>query len=405
MNESGQGETGLGVDRGESVMIVEPLLPEEASRHRPALNDLVLELIDASAGLRAALPEGLHAPLAEAVRAMNCYYSNLIEGRYTHPVDIERALNDDFSAEPEKRDLQLEALAHIRVQEWIDGGGLEAHPMAPATIREIHRRFCEALPEELLLAEAPDGSRIRIVPGGLRDRDVQVGRHVAPSPGAVPRLLEHMHRAYARPGRLGAVIGTACAHHRLNWVHPFVDLNGRVARMVSHALLLQSVGSQGLWSVSRGLARREAEYKRRLMAADEPRHGGADGRGNLSEQRLAEFAGFFLETCLDQVRFMEGLMRPAGLRGRILEWGGREVARGALPPGAEAVLRELLFLGRLERGALPALLGVGERQARKVSAELIRAGAIASDSSRAPLWLNFSPRLAPLWLPGLFPEG
>ncbi len=63
-------------------------------------------------------------------------------------------------------------------------------------------------------------------------------------------------------------------------------------------------------SAARGLARRDAEYKQRLMAADEPRHGGADGRGNLSEQRLAEFATFFLEACIDQVRFMDTLMQP-----------------------------------------------------------------------------------------------
>ena len=59
---------------------------------------------------------------------MNCYYSNLIEGHYTHPVDIERALKDEYSADPEKRDLQLEAKAHIKVQEWIDAGWLKARP-------------------------------------------------------------------------------------------------------------------------------------------------------------------------------------------------------------------------------------------------------------------------------------
>lgn len=392
------------LDRGESTMVVEPLLPEEASKFRPRLNDLVLELIDASAGLRGAIPEGMRAPLAESVRAMNCYYSNLIEGHYTHPIDIERALNDDFSTEPEKRDLQLEARAHVTVQAWIDGGGLADHPMAPASIVEIHRRFCAELPVDLLTIDAPDGGRITLTPGALRDRDVRVGKHVAPSPGAVPRLLAHMHRTYARPGRLSSVIGVACAHHRLNWVHPFLDLNGRVTRMVSHAMLLETVQSRGLWSVSRGLARRDEEYKRRLMAADEPRHGGADGRGNLSEQRLADFAAFFLEACIDQVRFMEGLMRPAELRNRVLAWCAQEVGAGRLAPGADLVMREAMFAGHVERGALPGLLGVGERQARKVSAELVKSGALRSDSSRAPLRLNFSPRLATAWMPGLFPE-
>jgi hypothetical protein len=40
-------------------------------------------------------------------------------------VDIERALKEDYSQDARKRDLQLEALAHIAVQKWIDGGGLK----------------------------------------------------------------------------------------------------------------------------------------------------------------------------------------------------------------------------------------------------------------------------------------
>ncbi|BBE32444.1 hypothetical protein SmB9_01020 [Sphingosinicella microcystinivorans] len=83
---------------------------------------------------------------------MNCYCSNLIKGHNTHPIDIERALNNDLSADPEQRNLQLAARAHIAVQEWIDAGG-------------------------------------------LRDRDVQVGRRVAISPGAIPRFA----RRPARP--------------------------------------------------------------------------------------------------------------------------------------------------------------------------------------------------------------
>jgi len=36
---------------------------------------------------------------------LNCYCSNLIKGHNTHPIDIERALNNDLSADPEQRNL------------------------------------------------------------------------------------------------------------------------------------------------------------------------------------------------------------------------------------------------------------------------------------------------------------
>jgi hypothetical protein len=55
---------------------------------------------------------------------MNCYYSNLIEGHRTHPIEIERALAQAFSIDPRQRELQLEAKAHIEVQREITSGRL-----------------------------------------------------------------------------------------------------------------------------------------------------------------------------------------------------------------------------------------------------------------------------------------
>src|SRR5580700_7036793 len=86
-------------DRGEQVSLMEPLVIEEGSRHRAELSDLAFELAQKSAGFRRSLPASLLTALADLVRAMNCYYSNLIEGRDTHPIDIERALKNDYSAD------------------------------------------------------------------------------------------------------------------------------------------------------------------------------------------------------------------------------------------------------------------------------------------------------------------
>src|SRR5215510_15816780 len=153
-------------DDAESTDQMEPLLIGETSRHRGALTDLAVELAQKAAGFRRSLPERLSASIADLVRAMNCYYSNLIEGHDTHPVDIELALKDDYSKDPRKRDLQLEAKAHITVQKWIDGGGLKGRAVTTGGIREIHRRFGELLPEDLLWVEDLDAKeRVRVVPG------------------------------------------------------------------------------------------------------------------------------------------------------------------------------------------------------------------------------------------------
>jgi Fic family protein len=392
-------------DDEESIALFEPLMISEGSPGRAELNNLALDLAISSVELQSGLPASTASALADLIRSMNCYYSNLIEGHNTHPIDIERALKDDYSADPKKRDLQLEAKAHISVQKWIDESGLDSPPTSPEAVIEIHRRFCERLPEDLLFVENPEtGERLRVVPGELRQRDVVVGRHVAISPGAVPRFLDRFHEAYSRSGRIDSVLAAACAHHRLLWVHPFLDGNGRVARLVSYTMLLQTLNTGGLWSVARGLARNEAAYKNHLQACDQPRRGDRDGRGNLSEAALADFTEFFLNICADQVEFMKRLMKPDTLRDRIMIWAEVEMRAGNLPVKSDTVLKTILYRGDLARSEVVEVLGSSERTARRITSALVDVGAIKSESSRAPLQLAFPAKLAGRWMPGLFPE-
>ena len=392
-------------DRGETTSLMEPLLIAEGSRHRPALIDLALELAQRSAGFRRSLPESILTSLGDLVRSMNCYYSNLIEGHDTHPIDIERALRGDYSNDTQKRDLQLEAKAHISVQQWIDNGGLKGGAVAASSICEIHRRFCEHLPEDLLWVEDPKAKeRIRIVPGELRHRDVKVGRHVPVSAPAVPRFLERFEFVYSRLGKTETILSVAAAHHRLAWIHPFLDGNGRVTRLVSHATLLGALETGGVWSIARGLARNVDAYKGHLAACDLQRRNDLDGRGNLSEESLVEFTRFFLTTCIDQVAFMEELMQPDRLRARILIWAQEEIRLDRLPQKSSAVLEALLYRGELPRGDAAEIIGTGDRQARRIVAALTYQGVLASESTRAPLRLAFPATLASRWMPGLFPE-
>ena len=261
------------------------------------------------------------------------------------------------------------------------------------------------VPEDLLRTEDPiTGETIGVIPGALRERDVKVGHHVPVSPGALPRFLERFEAAYATLGKTDSILAAAAAHHRILWIHPFLDGNGRVARLMSHAMLLESLDTGGVWSIARGLARDETSYKGGLMACDATRRNDLDGRGNLSEEALAAFIQFFLATCIDQVDFMEGLVQPDRLRNRILIWAEEETRAGALPPKSGAVLQAILYRGDLPRGEVAAILGTGERQARRITSALIERHILASDSSRAPLHLAFPARLASRWLPGLFPD-
>lgn len=336
---------------------------------------------------------------------MNCYYSNLIEGHDTHPVDIERALKKDYSNDPRQRDLQYEAEAHIRVQQWIDEGGLAGRETSQEGLCEMHRRFCELLPESLRQVEDPHaGERLWLTPGELRKRDVQVGLHVPISPGAVPRFLRRFGDVYGKLGKANTILAAASAHHRLLWIHPFLDGNGRVARLMSYAMLLHTLATGGIWSVARGLARNVDAYKRHLAACDLKRRNDLDGRGNLSEEALIAFTRFFLETCLDQVAFMEDLVQPDRLRDRILMWAEEEIRTDNLPPKSGKVLEAILYRSELPRAEVPALLGMSDRQARRITSALLEREVVSAETTRSPLRLAFPVSVASHWMPGLFPE-
>jgi len=392
-------------DRGEAVSMMEPLLIGVESRRRTELTDLALELAQKSAGFRRSLPQSLLVSLADLVRSMNCYYSNLIEGHDTHPIDIERALKEDYSKNAKKRDLQLEAKAHITVQQWIDNGGLKGRALTAESIREIHRRFCELLPEDLLWVEDPSTKeRTKVSPGDLRNRDVKVGDHVAISSLAIPCFLKRFEEVYGSLGKTENIISAAAAHHRLVWIHPFTDGNGRVARLMSHAMLLDTLDTGGVWSIARGLARNVGAYKAHLAACDMQRRNDLDGRGNLSEENLTEFTHFFLTTCIDQVSFMEQLVQPDQLRTRILLWAEEEIHLNRIPPKSSAILEAVLYRGELPRGDVASIVGTEARHARRTVSALLEQGVLTSESTRTPLRLAFPAKHASRWMPGLFPE-
>jgi Fic family protein len=393
------------LDRDEPTTLMEPLLLGEAAARRVGLPDLALELGQRSAGFHRSLPASLLMSLADLVRTMNCYYSNLIEGHATHPVDIELALKGDYSRDARKRDLQLEAQAHLMVQQWIDAGGVDGPVVTESSIREIHRRFCEHLPADLLSVEDPvTKERAQVIPGALRTRDVKVGQHVAISPGAVPRFLGRFQEVYGGLGTADTIIAAAAAHHRLLWIHPFLDGNGRVARLLSHAMLLATLRTGAVWSIARGLARSVEAYKGHLAACDQIRRNDLDGRGPLSEKALVAFTEFFLKACIDQVAFMESLIQPEALRARILTWVAEEIRLNRLPPKSGEIIQAVLYRGELPRAETPGVVGAGERHARRIVAALLDRGVLVSESTRAPLRLAFPAALASRWMPGLFPE-
>lgn len=383
---------------------MEPMLPEEYNRD---VEDVVFTLISKASSLTGQLNPIVTSSVGDLVRSMNCYYSNLIEGHVTHPIDIDKALHRDFNKAPEKRALQREAVAHIEVQKAIDEGTDDAsEPLTAAYAQWIHREFCKRLPDEMLWTANPaTGEKVKIVPGKIRDREVQVGRHIPPAAQALPQFLLRFDEAYSPGGlsRVRQIIAIAAAHHRFLWIHPFFDGNGRVARLMSHASLKRLTIGNSLWSAARGLARNVNEYKRLLMAADNERENDSDGRGSLSQKALIDFCIFFLITCIDQIEFMRSILMPSELLRRIELYTEDEIRAGRMPKGSFSLLREAVLAGEFERGKAASLTGYAERMARTVLSTLIKQGLLTSNSPKGPVRLGFPIHIIDRWFPALYP--
>jgi Fic family protein len=382
---------------------MEPLLPEENSRD---LEDLVGDLLKKSSSLAGRIHNEVAISVGTLVRSMNCYYSNLIEGHNTHPRDIYHALKKDYSTDNQKRALQLEATAHIAVQEMIDRGESPLEITSPDALCWIHDEFCSRLPEELLWVENPDtGERIKIVPGKLRTGEVKVGSHFPPIASSLPQFLKRFESAYSPASLSGVrqVIAVAASHHRLLWVHPFYDGNGRVTRLFSHGYLKHIGVGSSLWSVSRGLSRTSDKYKSLLMQADMIRQGDLDGRGNLTAKGLKEFCLYFLETCIDQVDYMASILEPSDLLIRMEIYIEEEVRAGRLLKGTFPLLREALLAGSFERGKAASITGYQDRQARKVLSSLLEKELLVSESHKSVVKLGFPIDVVERWFPKLYP--
>ncbi len=393
----------------ETVQRIEPARPEGTTE---AISNAIADLAAAATKLGEALHPRTAANLADLVRIANTYYSNLIEGHNTRPKDIERALAGELDPDRERRNLQIEAAAHVRLQAEIDrlaADGKLGEPAAPDFLRWLHREFYKDATEDMLRIRGV-GRDFVMAPGEWRSRPehgVAVGRHEPPSSGRVPDFMVYFADRYrlAPLGTAGRLTAMAAAHHRFNYIHPFPDGNGRVSRLMSHAMALAAgIGAHGLWSISRGLSRgleSRSEYKRMMDYADTPRQGDLDGRGNLSLHALNEFVLWFIRVCLDQVTFMSGLFEMDALVRRLRTCVERS---DTLKPETIRLLEEALVRGEFERGEIARITALPERSARRVLAEVIDAGLLASDTPKGAVSLRFPADTLDVLFPRLFAE-
>lgn len=344
------------------------------------------------------LPENTASRIGGLMRVTNSYYSNLIEGQYTEPATLSAQV-------PRRAAKELRELAesHIGVQALLERAVRRLKSteapwsvfFAPELVSGVHRRlFAGASADDLRL-----GDGRLFVPGQLRDtaqRNVLVGDHAAPAWESVTPMLTRLQQVYGRqPDLTSRILSSLAYHHRLAFVHPFEDGNGRVVRMITHLQLMQLGLASPLWSLSRGLARQQDEYYRRLRAADQSRRGDLDGRGQLTQAGLFEFVEFMLQVCIDQMEYVEQAMNLATLRQRLERVIGLEprfVESGVKQEMAKAI-HILLTQGEVSRADFKTFSGLHDRVASDQLRKLIDMGVVEAPTAKSrsvfpglPVW-------------------
>jgi Fic family protein len=390
---------------------MEPMIPAK----RSDLEDLSLEVYKASAKIAGRVHPITAKRIAKLLRNVNSYYSNLIEGIRTTLLDIESSL-EKLSDNDKTRKLQLLHKQNIFAQsvmeeEYLTGKG---DITSSEFLCHAHKLLFDGVPEEFLIQRDQHGVReIVTIPGKLRDDLVRVGQHVPPDWESLPALLQRFQSVYSQTKVQGLVrlVYAAAAHHRLLWIHPFFEGNGRVARLFSDMYLKYAgLEGYGLWTLSRGLARSEADYKAFLSAADAPRQGDYDGRGNLSERGLHQFCKFFLETALDQARFMDNLLTLDATTRNIklfcsIRTQGYMAGKKPLPKEAVKILTHVFVHGKLIKGEVHDLINSSDRKARDVVKSLLNEGLLETTNQKAPLVIGLPAHAVQFYFPELCDPG
>lgn len=358
------------------------------------------------------LCSGLHPfilqEIIKNIALVNNYYSNQIESEGTHPVDISRAMKKDFSSHLGQAKKQRLALAYQDVQNFILNMPAEFDLALEKNIKHLHHHFYNSknLLAEQLLIKDKQGHKHAIIPGSFRTLDVEVGQHLAPKPTELPRLLHDFFNHYhSKPKDLIVIqlLKTFAAHHRYMFIHPFLDGNGRTGRLITDGMLKQALPeSYGLWSLSRGLAKNNSQYKQHLARADQKRQASMDGRGLLSEMGLMEFIDFMTETSLDQIQYMKKMLKLERLHERLIKY--INYSETPIPKEFKTLLAPLLISGQIKKGDLPNLLNCSERTARTVAKQLKAINLIQDEGKFSPYKLKLSSEMLSFLFPDLIPN-
>lgn len=396
-------------------MLISPILPIDIKGNIDIeLLKLAEEVCIKSSSLLSGYNPQIVSSIKKLLRITNSYYSNRIEAQSTHPIEIEKAMKKQFSKDTKEEQLQKLSLAHIKTQEYIEQYcSSKKTVISREFIKSIHKEFYSADGMEKFLEIKSDIQTIIMKRGEFRENNVEVANHIAPTFDKIDSIFNYYEKEYqsiyVNNTKAMKLLGAISSHHRLVYIHPFLDGNGRVSRLHLDAMLFDmGLDGYGLWNISRGLARDVKEYQQHLSLADMIRQGATDGRGELSLRGLQYYLKYMLEVALDQITFMSKSLSLSTLNhrmGTFVELSQKGMYSIApLPKYSEMLFSTLLIKGEVQRGEVEKIIGKSKKSAYTLVKTLLDMEYLESDSPRGLLRLKLNTFFASKLIPDLIPE-
>ncbi|MCX6051249.1 MAG: Fic family protein [Campylobacterales bacterium] len=382
-------------------MLISPILPIDIKGNIDIeLLKLAEEVCIQSSSLLSGYNPQIILSIKKLLRITNSYYSNRIEAQSTHPIEIEKAMKKQFSQDTKEEQLQRLSLAHIKTQEYVEEYCSSKNlVISREFIKSIHREFYSADGMEKFLEIKSDAQTIIMQRGEFRETSVEVANHVAPSFDKIDSIFNYFEKEYQKiyvnNTKAMKLLGALSSHHRLVYIHPFLDGNGRVSRLHLDAMLFaMDLDGYGLWNISRGLARDVKGYQQYLSLADMIKQGATDGGGELSLRGLQYYLKYMLEVALDQITFMSKSLSLSTLNHRmntfveLSQKGMYSIA--PLPKYSEMLFSALLIKGEVQRGEVEKIISKSKKSAYTLVKTLLDMEYLESDSPRGALKLKLN---------------
>lgn len=379
------------------------------------LKDMATQVIADSARLEGSIAPETAENLGEQLRLLNSYHSNRIEGHKTGILDIRKALDGTFRPEDHGRYNQQLCAAHVRTEkkmmELVKGN--ELNPFDTVFLPLLHKHFYNELPPEHQHCHTNGGfTKHKVMPGQFRDKVVSVdGIHqLGPDAEFVPELYTKILHLYSPNNNHGddRLLAILSSHHRLTWLHPFRDGNGRMTRLhTTAAMAYIGVNQCNLWSLSRAFSREKQNqfaYQVNLQDAD-----------SFTDESLADFIMFCLDQCLDQIQFIGRLLNITTMENRIEHYftkklpemshymeDAKDLSHTLKNPNITRLMCSIFRSGKISRGEAYEILGVKRKRGGELIKPLIKHGLLLPSSERGPLLFGFPEKAMPEYFQYLY---